>query len=136
MTSGWASTLQRHLQRHPEIGLIGPVTNNIGNQAKVDIDYASLVDMPQAARRYTCRHLGEVVRLPTLAFFCVMMPRSTYTRIGPLDEAYGRDSSRMTTTADGSSKPDWLAPARVMCSSIITCRRRSTHAPRRASGAV
>jgi GT2 family glycosyltransferase/glycosyltransferase involved in cell wall biosynthesis len=90
VTSGWASTLQRHLQRHPEIGLIGPVTNNIGNQAKVDIDYASLVDMPQAARRYTCRHLGEVVRLPTLAFFCVMMPRSTYTRIGPLDEAYGR----------------------------------------------
>jgi GT2 family glycosyltransferase/glycosyltransferase involved in cell wall biosynthesis len=90
VTSGWASTLQRHLQRHPELGLIGPVTNNIGNQAKVDIDYASLVDMPQAARRYTCRHLGEVVRLPTLAFFCVMMPRSTYTRIGPLDEAYGR----------------------------------------------
>ncbi|MGE7815753.1 glycosyltransferase [Pseudomonas sivasensis] len=90
VTSGWASTLQRHLQRHPELGLIGPVTNNIGNQAKVDIGYASLVDMPQAARRYTCRHLGEVVRLPTLAFFCVMMPRSTYTRIGPLDEAYGR----------------------------------------------
>ncbi|WP_241150114.1 glycosyltransferase [Pseudomonas sivasensis] len=90
VTSGWASTLQRHLQRHPEIGLIGPVTNNIGNQAKVDIGYASLADMPQAARRYTCRHLGEVVRLPTLAFFCVMMPRSTYTRIGPLDEAYGR----------------------------------------------
>ena len=90
VTSGWASTLQRHLQRHPELGLIGPVTNNIGNQAKVDIDYASLVDMPQAARRYTCRHLGEVVRLPTLAFFCVMMPRSTYKRIGPLDEAYGR----------------------------------------------
>ncbi|WP_256585340.1 glycosyltransferase [Pseudomonas sp. Irchel 3H9] len=90
VTSGWASTLQRHLQRHPELGLIGPVTNNIGNQAKVDIGYASLADMPQAARRYTCRHLGEVVRLPTLAFFCVMMPRSTYTRIGPLDEAYGR----------------------------------------------
>lgn len=90
VTSGWAHTLQRHLQRNPELGLIGPVTNNIGNQARVDVEYASLADMPQAARRYTCRHLGEVVRLPTLAFFCVMMPRCTYTRIGPLDEVYGR----------------------------------------------
>ncbi|MDT9633841.1 glycosyltransferase [Pseudomonas sp. JV449] len=90
VTSGWASTLRRHLQRNPELGLIGPVTNNIGNQARIDIDYTNLADMPQAARRFTCRHLGEVVRLPTLAFFCVMMPRSTYTRIGPLDEVYGR----------------------------------------------
>lgn len=82
--------MRRHLQRNPELGLIGPVTNNIGNQARIDIHYADLAGMPQAARQFTCRHLGEVVRLPTLAFFCVMMPRSTYTRIGPLDEVYGR----------------------------------------------
>lgn len=90
VTCGWASTLRRHLQRNPELGLIGPVTNNIGNQARIDIHYADPADMPQAARHFTCRHLGEVVRLSTLAFFCVMMPRSTYTRIGPLDEVYGR----------------------------------------------
>ncbi len=90
VTSGWASTLQRHLQRNPELGLIGPVTNNIGNQAKVDVTYTSLAQMPQAARRFTCRHLGERVRQPTLAFFCVMMRRNTYTQIGPLDEVYGR----------------------------------------------
>lgn len=90
VTAGWAGTLQRHLQRNPELGLIGPSTNNIGNQARVDVDYTHLADMPQAARRYTCQHLGELIRLPTLAFFCVMMPRTTYLRIGPLDEVYGR----------------------------------------------
>lgn len=89
VTAGWARTLQRHLQRNPELGLIGPVTNNIGNQAKIDINYTQIADMPQAARRFTCQHIGELRRLPTLAFFCVMMPRSTYTRVGPLDEAYG-----------------------------------------------
>ena len=89
VTAGWASTLQRHLQRNPELGLIGPITNNIGNQARIDIRYTHLADMPQAARRFTCRHVGELLRLPTLAFFCVMMPRSTYMRIGPLDEVYG-----------------------------------------------
>lgn len=89
VTSGWLATLRRHLQRNPRLGLIGPVTNNIGNQARVDIRYTNLADMPHAARRYTCRHLGESFPLPTLAFFCVMLRRSTYVRVGALDEAYG-----------------------------------------------
>lgn len=89
VTSGWLATLRRHLRRNPRLGLIGPVTNNIGNQARVDIRSASLADMHQAARRYTCQHLGESFLLPTLAFFCVMMSRSTYLRVGALDEVYG-----------------------------------------------
>ncbi|WP_240201609.1 glycosyltransferase [Pseudomonas sp. PDNC002] len=89
VTAGWIGTLQRHLRRDSRLGLIGPVTNNIGNQAKVVLDRPGLAEMPQAARRYTCQHLGEWVPLPTLAFFCVMMPRSTYLRVGPLDEVYG-----------------------------------------------
>jgi GT2 family glycosyltransferase/glycosyltransferase involved in cell wall biosynthesis len=89
VTPGWLTTLQRHLQANPDLGLIGPVTNNIGNQAKVDLHYTDLQDMPAAARRYTRSHLGVLTRLPTLAFFCVMLPRSTYEKVGPLDEAFG-----------------------------------------------
>jgi len=90
VTAGWTVTLRRHLQRNPGMGLIGPVTNNIGNEAKVDIAYSVLEDMPSAARQLTCRHPGNVLQLRTLGFFCVMLPRSTYEKVGPLDEAFGR----------------------------------------------
>lgn len=90
VTAGWAVTLRRHLQRDPGIGLIGPVTNNIGNAAKIDIAYSSLASMPAVAQRFTCRHMGDVFGLPTLGFFCVMLARSTYERVGPLDEAFGQ----------------------------------------------
>ncbi|BCT32454.1 glycosyltransferase [Pseudomonas protegens] len=89
VTSGWAQTLRRHLQRDPGLGLIGPVTNNIGNEAKIDIRYQDSREMAIRARQYTWRHAGLSVPCATLGFFAVMMSRSTYQRLGPLDEAFG-----------------------------------------------
>lgn len=89
VTSGWAMGFIRHLRRDPTIGLIGPVTNNIGNEAKVPVVYQSLDDMPAQAANYTAAHLGEAFDIHTLAFFCVMIPRPVYERIGGLDEAFG-----------------------------------------------
>jgi GT2 family glycosyltransferase/glycosyltransferase involved in cell wall biosynthesis/uncharacterized coiled-coil protein SlyX len=90
VTPGWVRTLYKHLQRDPGIGLIGPVTNNIGNAAKIDIHYADMEAMLAASGRYTRSHIGEVFTLHTAAFFCVMMAREVYRRIGDLDEAFGR----------------------------------------------
>ncbi|MCY1304231.1 hypothetical protein D9M69_649170 [compost metagenome] len=41
------------------------------------------------ARKYTITHLGQSFDINTLAFFCVMVPRQTYMRVGGLDEAFG-----------------------------------------------
>ncbi len=90
VTPGWIRTLVRHLQRDNSIGLIGPVTNNIGNEAKIDIAYGSMKEMLQKSSAYTRRHIGQIYPLKTAAFFCVMLPRSTYERVGALDEAFGR----------------------------------------------
>lgn len=90
VTPGWVRTMMRHLQRNPNIGLIGPVTNNIGNEAKIDIAYDDMQQMLNKAATYTRHHVGEVFRLYTAAFFCVMMPRATYETVGPLDETFGR----------------------------------------------
>lgn len=89
VTPGALRTLQNHLQQDPTIGLIGPVTNNIGNEAKINIDYTLGVDMESTAARYTRSHCGQTFSIPTLAFFAAMMPRSTYERLGPLDETFG-----------------------------------------------
>jgi GT2 family glycosyltransferase/glycosyltransferase involved in cell wall biosynthesis len=90
VTAGWIYSLVKHLQRDESIGLIGPVTNNIGNEAKINIAYKSMGEMLHASAAYTRRHIGQTFPLRTAAFFCVMMPRAIYEQVGPLDEIFGR----------------------------------------------
>ena len=89
VTPGWATTMQRHLQSDPLIGLIGPVTNNIGNEAKIDTAYTSLEDMLPEQRSRTGLAAGKNFDIHVLAFFCVAMPGDVYERVGPLDENFG-----------------------------------------------
>lgn len=89
LTRGWAMTMMRHLQADPTIGLVGPVTNNIGNEARVPTNYSTLPQMPAEAAFYTLQKMGRFFPIKTAAFFCVMLPRSTYERCGPLCEEYG-----------------------------------------------
>jgi GT2 family glycosyltransferase/glycosyltransferase involved in cell wall biosynthesis len=89
VTRNWVRTMVNHLQHDPGIGILGPVTNNIGNEARIEIQYADMEAMKRAAAAHTRRHAGIVFEIPTVAFFCVAMPRSTYERVGPMDEAFG-----------------------------------------------
>lgn len=89
VTPGWIRSLMNHLRLDSTIGVIGPVTNNIGNEARIDIKYESMDEMMTMAARYTRRNLGKLFTLRTAAFFCVMLPRAVYEKVGPLDEAFG-----------------------------------------------
>ncbi len=89
VTPGWIRTLYRHFRCDSEIGLIGPVTNNIGNEAKIDIQYSNMEQMIQISKAYTYKHVGQLFPLRTAAFFCVMMSRVVYEKVGVLDEEFG-----------------------------------------------
>lgn len=89
VTPGWIKTLIQHLGRDERIGLIGPVTNNIGNEARIEISYENMDEMLKASARYTRQHIGQFFEFPTAAFFCVMLPRRTYEEVGDLDEQFG-----------------------------------------------
>ena len=88
VTRGWLSALVRHLHAVPEIGLIGPVTNEIGNEAKIAVGYRSLDDLPSWAARYTRAHADHLRGMRMLAMFCVAMRRATFEEVGPLDERF------------------------------------------------
>ena len=90
VTKGWVMTLLRHFQNNPNLGGIGPVTNNIGNEARIDTRYQEISDMPAEAQQYTLTNMGKTYPLRTAAFFCFMMPRSVYELCGPISEDYGR----------------------------------------------
>jgi GT2 family glycosyltransferase len=89
VTPGWAATLHRHMQHDASIGLIGPVTNNIGNEAKIDTAYDDLEKMQPEQRSLTGRAAGKLFEIRVLAFFCVAMSRDVYEQVGSLDENFG-----------------------------------------------
>ena len=73
----------------PRIGLVGPLTNNIGNEQKATPGYDTTQEMPQWARQFTRERLRYRLETDSLAFFCVAMRRSVIEAVGLLDEAYG-----------------------------------------------
>jgi GT2 family glycosyltransferase/glycosyltransferase involved in cell wall biosynthesis len=87
VTRGWLAALIRHLRRDPSLGLVGPVTNNMGNEARIDIVYQSMDEMANKARSYTEVRRGKLAYVDNLGFFCVAFPRKVYEQVGLLDEA-------------------------------------------------
>ncbi|HPW54399.1 MAG TPA: glycosyltransferase [Thermoanaerobaculaceae bacterium] len=85
---GWLSGLVRHLHRDARIGTLGPVTNWTGNEAQVPVGYGTSDEMPAWAAVWTREHANELHRIPVLAMFCLALTRSTFERIGPLDERF------------------------------------------------
>jgi polysaccharide pyruvyl transferase CsaB len=88
VTRGWLSSLIRRLNADPKIGLIGPVTNAIANEAKVEVGYQRIGEMTSWAASYVREHDGEVYPIHMLAMFCVAMRRKVFEEVGPLDERF------------------------------------------------
>ena len=79
----------RHLARNPEIGAVGPLTNNIGNEARLAVDYADMEEMRRTVRSLTWGHRSRNFSVSALGYFAVMFRRSDLERFGLLPEEYG-----------------------------------------------
>jgi len=87
VTRGWISGLLRHFAN--SVGMVGPVTNSIGNEAKINVPYKNLDEMHAFAEYYTSKHFGESFKINVLAMFCVAIKREIIDKVGLLDERYG-----------------------------------------------
>ncbi|HEX4340977.1 MAG TPA: glycosyltransferase family 2 protein [Polyangiaceae bacterium] len=85
---GWLSRLVAHLEAEPRLGLVCPATNEIGNDARVAVEYRNFDDMERFALGRAFTHAGVRRSLPTVALFCAAARRSTLERLGFLDERY------------------------------------------------
>mgnify|MGYP001170109874 CR=1 FL=1 len=90
LAPGALLAMLRHLQRNPQIGIVGPLTNNIGNEARVEIAYADMEQMALAARALATGHRGRATPMRVCAYFCAMFRREDLDRLGHLPEIYGR----------------------------------------------
>jgi GT2 family glycosyltransferase/glycosyltransferase involved in cell wall biosynthesis len=85
---GWLDPLVHHL-RDSSIGLVGPVTNAVGNEAKIKVSYTDIQQMQDFADGYTEAHKGRLFDISMLAMFCVAFRRDVLDEVGFLDEAFG-----------------------------------------------
>jgi GT2 family glycosyltransferase len=87
VTPGWLSGLCRWLD-DPKVGLVGPVTNSIGNEARIETDYQDLTGMLRCARGVRSK-AGQGFDIAVLAMYCVAMRREVFEKVGLLDERFG-----------------------------------------------
>jgi GT2 family glycosyltransferase len=84
---GWLANLLSRLS-DPSVGLVGPVTNRIGNEAEIETSYETWGEFLDFASERSERHQGETFDTDTLTMFCVAMRRDLYARVGPIDERF------------------------------------------------
>jgi GT2 family glycosyltransferase/glycosyltransferase involved in cell wall biosynthesis len=89
VTRGWLRGLVQYLERDSKVGMVGPITNFAGNEAKIDVLYSSQTAMEEFADRYVFDHEGQSFEIKMLAMFCVAMRRKLIEEVGLLDERFG-----------------------------------------------
>lgn len=90
VTRGWLTSMTKHLENNASLGMCGPVTNSIGNEAKIKVYYHNIREMKSFAYHYTTEHFNEEFSNPNvLALFCTMIKREVIEKCGLLDEEYG-----------------------------------------------
>ena len=88
VTPGWLSRLIFYA-RQQDIGLVGPVTNFIGNEARIQTHYKDLDEMILFAKRIYNSREPEFFDIDVLAMFCVAFRKEILQKIGLLDERFG-----------------------------------------------
>lgn len=88
VSRGWLGRLIRYLERNANVGLVGPVTNSIGNEARIEVSYRTVEDMEAFAERRAQEYEGKTFEIKMLAFFCTAMRKSLFDEIGLLDERF------------------------------------------------
>ena len=85
----WLDRLLAFAREHPEAGLMGPVSNAVGNEQILYLPYAETAAIFAAGREYADRQKGSYFYTSMLGFFCAMIRKEVFDRIGLLDERFG-----------------------------------------------
>lgn len=88
VTRGWLSKLIAHL-KDEKVGLVGPVTNSCGNEAKIDVTYNSVCGIDEFSERYIRDHIEpKGFDIKMLALYCAATRRNIINEVGLLDDRF------------------------------------------------
>ena len=87
---GWLGDMVSALERHPKIGLVGPVTNNIsGRQMIANVPYEDTDKFYAFSALVRKAKKGVLTPRRRIAGFAMLMKRSLFERVGGLAEVFG-----------------------------------------------
>ncbi len=82
-------SLSQKLIEHDDWGMVGPVTNEAGNEQQVYFDEQGSNKIITQGEVWCRNAANSHIETDSLVFFCVAMRRDLYTKLGGLDEGYG-----------------------------------------------
>lgn len=89
VTRGWLTNAVKHMENNPKYGMCGAVTNSIGNEAMIGVNYKNLKELDNFAFQYTRQHNNEIYTdVDRLAMFCTLIRKEIMNQYGKLDENY------------------------------------------------
>jgi GT2 family glycosyltransferase len=92
VTPQWLDRMITCAEQEPEIGLVGPVTNQISGPQRVDgvpYDTTSLANLDEFAAMWAKEYNGKTHRFWRVVGFCMLIKRQVIDQIGGLDPRYG-----------------------------------------------
>lgn len=95
VTPDWAENLlnsisitENHFGVSP-VGIVGPVSNNVGGEQFVDAGHYDLDNLDHFAKNYFNLHISEFSLTGFISGFCMLITRPCYESIGLFDSKFG-----------------------------------------------
>ena len=88
VSEGGLAGLRASLQEDDSIGLVGPVSNAVGNEQKIFTSGVTPAEILAEGAAWAWHSRGDAFETERLGFFCVALRRETADKVGLLDEAF------------------------------------------------
>ncbi len=90
VTPGWLGRFLRAFEQHPDVGILGPMSNNVSGPQKVpEVDYTDDSTLAPFSEHWAATHDGQSSETNRAVGFCLVGRRAVLDRIGGLDERFG-----------------------------------------------
>ncbi|MFZ5906223.1 MAG: glycosyltransferase [Nitrospirota bacterium] len=90
VTAGWLGRMLDVFRRHPETGVVGPMSNYVsGPQLIEHLQHNSIAEIDSFAEHWSREHAGQSFPLYRVVGFCLLTARRVIEQIGGLDEQFG-----------------------------------------------
>jgi GT2 family glycosyltransferase len=89
VTSGWLTGLRETFLMDTSIGLVGPVSNYVGNEQRIFTRGSTPAEILIEGKSWTRISSGDSFQTNRLGFFCVALRSDLIERVGLLDESFG-----------------------------------------------